>query len=137
MAKSREPQRVDRAVTRFSENTRFEGILKYANSLRIDGLFKGEIESPGSLYIDRDAIVRADIKVSSIRVQGAVHGNITARESVEILEGGKVFGNIRTRKLKIDDGVLFSGKCEMIKDADTIDVFSANVSKLKNTVELF
>jgi cytoskeletal protein CcmA (bactofilin family) len=137
MAKSRDPGRIDKPRTRFSKNTKFEGTLKYAESLRIDGAFKGDIVSAGTLHIDKDAIVRADIKVTSVRVEGIVHGNINASESIEILSGGKVYGNIRTRRLKIDDGVLFKGKCEMIKDADTIDIFSATVSKIKNTVEHF
>jgi cytoskeletal protein CcmA (bactofilin family) len=137
MAKTREPHNIEKARTRFSRKTKFDGTLKYSNSLRIDGAFKGDIVSGGSLFVDKDAIVRADIKVSSIRIEGIVHGNINASESIEILSGAKVYGNIRTRQLKIDDGVLFKGKCEMIKDADTIDIFSADVSKIKNTVEYF
>jgi cytoskeletal protein CcmA (bactofilin family) len=49
---------------------------------------------------------------------GAVHGNIEATDRLEIHENGKLYGNIRTAKLKIADGVVFEGKCEMIKAAE-------------------
>jgi cytoskeletal protein CcmA (bactofilin family) len=32
-----------------------------------------------------------------------------------MLATGQVYGNIRTAKLNIADGVVFEGKCEMIK----------------------
>ena len=50
-----------------------------------------------------------------------------ASEKLEMLATGQVFGNIRTAKLNIADGVVFEGKCEMITNPDTVDIFSAKV----------
>ena len=44
-----------------------------------------------------------------------------------------MYGDVRTAKLKIADGVVFEGKCEMIKD-QSVDVFSAKTSELKEQV---
>jgi cytoskeletal protein CcmA (bactofilin family) len=52
-----------------------------------------------------------------------------------MLATGKVFGNIRTGKLKIADGVVFEGKCEMIKNPQAINVFSGPVDQLKKTAQ--
>jgi cytoskeletal protein CcmA (bactofilin family) len=44
-----------------------------------------------------------------------VYGNIEAASRFEIHSTGKLYGNIRTAKLQIADGVVFEGTCEMIK----------------------
>ena len=78
-------------------------------------------------------MVKADIKVGSIVIGGIVRGNIEASEKLEMLSTGQVFGNIRTAKLNIADGVVFEGKCEMIKNSESIDIFSAKVEQIKQT----
>ena len=50
---------------------------------------------------------------------------------MKLLETGQVIGNIRTAKLKIADGVRFEGKCDMISDHESVNVFSAPVNQLK------
>jgi cytoskeletal protein CcmA (bactofilin family) len=46
-----------------------------------------------------------------------------------------VYGNIRTAKLKIADGVVFEGKCEMIRNPQSINVFSGPVEQLKKNAQ--
>ncbi len=123
--------------TTLGKKTNFDGTLTFSNSLKIDGFFKGEIESTGLLIIENGAQVVADIRVRSIVIGGVVHGNITASEKLEMLSTGRVFGNIKTPRLKIADGVEFVGKCDMIREPDTVEIFSQNVEKLKNTIESF
>jgi len=46
-----------------------------------------------------------------------------------------VYGNIRTAKLNIADGVVFEGKCEMIKNPEAVNIFSAPVEQIKKTTQ--
>ena len=78
--------------------------------------------------------MQANIRVRSIVIGGVIRGNVEASERVEMLSTGQVFGNVRTAKLRIADGVVFEGKCEMIKDPDTVDIFSGSVEKLKSSL---
>ena len=125
----------EKTATTLGRETSFSGTLKFKDSLKIDGHFEGEIISSGFLYIENGAVVEADIRVGSIVIGGVVRGNIVAVEKLEMLNTGQVFGNIRTAKLKIADGVVFDGKCEMIKNSDSIDVFSAGVQKIKKATQ--
>ncbi|MBN1410028.1 MAG: polymer-forming cytoskeletal protein [Spirochaetales bacterium] len=125
----------EKIQTTLGKETNFNGVMKFRDSLKIDGKFQGEIISEGFLYIENDAEIKANITVGSIIVGGVVYGNIEAKESLEMLATGQVFGNIRTAKLKIADGVVFEGKCEMIKSPDTIDIFSDSPIKLKKTIQ--
>jgi cytoskeletal protein CcmA (bactofilin family) len=135
MAKMNEHKSIERIRTTLGKETEFNGTMKFQDSLKIIGKFKGEIISPGFLYIENGAEVKANIKVGSVIIGGIVKGNVTAKDKLEMLETGKVFGNIRTAKLKIADGVVFEGKCEMIKNPEKIDIFTENVDQIKKNVE--
>ena len=135
MPKNNEHKGIDKITTTLGKETSFNGVLRFKESLKIDGTFEGQIESPGFLYVENGATVKADIKVGSVVVGGVVRGNIEASERLEMLTTGKVFGNIRTAKLNIADGVVFEGKCEMIKNPDKLDIFSASVGNIKKATQ--
>jgi cytoskeletal protein CcmA (bactofilin family) len=135
MAKSEDHKGNDRITTTLGRETEFNGVMRFRDSLKIDGNFTGEIVSAGFLYIEQGATITANIRVGSVVVGGTVKGNIEATEKLEMLSTGKVYGNIRTGKLKIADGVVFEGKCEMIKNPEAINVFSGPVEQLKKTAQ--
>lgn len=127
--------RTDQPIrTTLGRETVFRGTMKFETSLKIDGTFEGEIDSEGFLYIEDGASVRADVRVGSVVVSGVVHGNIVAKDMLEMLSTGKVYGNVTTAKLKIADGVVFEGKCEMIKNPDEIDIFTVPATKIKTAM---
>jgi cytoskeletal protein CcmA (bactofilin family) len=135
MPKNNEHKSIEKITTTLGKETSFNGVLRFKESLKIDGTFEGEIESPGFLFIENGATVKANIKVGSVVVGGVVRGNIEASERLEMLTTGKVFGNIRTAKLNIADGVVFEGKCEMIKNPEKLDIFSAPVANIKKATQ--
>src|SRR5208337_2769818 len=135
MPKNEDHKGIERIATTLGRETDFHGTMRFKESLKIDGVFTGEIVSAGFLYIEQGASITANIHVGSVVVGGTVKGNIEATEKLEMLATGKVFGNIRTGKLKIADGVVFEGKCEMIKNPQAINVFSGPVDQLKKTAQ--
>ena len=106
--------------TVFGKDTEFHGDLVFKKSLQIDGYFEGEISSAGYLVVGEEATVKANIRAHTVIIKGVVHGNVEAVSKLEIHTGGKLYGNIRTAKLKIADGVVFEGNCEMIKPAEAV-----------------
>ena len=135
MSKSNDLKGMEKIATILGRETSFSGTMQFNTSLKIDGKFQGRIISPGFLYIEEGAVVDADIAVGSVVIGGTVNGNVTAKDNLELLPTGRLFGDIRTTKLKIADGVVFEGKCEMIRDGEGIDIFSAQVDKLKTQVK--
>lgn len=123
------------ARTTLGKETNFQGTLRFTDSLCILGKFSGEIISPGELIVEDGAEVKANIRIGSVTIGGLVKGNVIAKNKLEMLATGKVIGNIKTAKLKIADGVIFEGKCEMIKDPDKIDIFSESHDNLKTKLE--
>jgi cytoskeletal protein CcmA (bactofilin family) len=100
------------------ENTEFDGELKFHGTIRIDGHFKGDISAVGTLVIGKSGIVEANIHVSSIVLNGELHGNILADERVEIHAPGKVFGDIKAPVVVIHEGVQFEGNCRTLQGED-------------------
>ncbi|MDY6881838.1 MAG: polymer-forming cytoskeletal protein [Desulfatiglans sp.] len=96
-----------------------EGTLTSKETLRIDGRVKGRIECEGSLLIGSDGKVEAEVIADNVYIAGELRGNITANNYLEINESGKVYGDITTAKLVVDQGVLFEGKCHMISKNET------------------
>jgi cytoskeletal protein CcmA (bactofilin family) len=132
---SRKKKDLPRIATRLGKRTSFNGRMRFTAPVKISGRFEGEIIAEGFLYIDEEAYVRADVTAGSIIIAGEVHGNVQAAQKVEMLPSGKIYGNVRTAKLRIADGVVFEGKCEMLRNSEAIDVFSAPVEQLKESAQ--
>jgi len=95
------------------KDTEFEGKLSFTGAVRLDGKFSGEIFSSGTLIVGESAIIKSQIHVADMIISGEVHGDIFAEKKIEISVPGKLFGNIQTPKLVVEEGVIFEGSCKM------------------------
>ena len=91
----------------------FEGKLTFEGTVRIDGLFSGQIFTEDTLIVGEGAVLRAEIEVGTIIINGEVLGNVRAKNGVEIHAPGRLKGNVITPNLQIDRGVIFEGTCQM------------------------
>jgi len=125
MPKARKDEEPLLIATTLGKETSFAGTLRFKDSLRIKGKFEGEIDAMGRLLIDPEAVVNARrIRATNVVVGGTVRGDIEAADRLEMLSSAKVYGNVRTAKLRIADGVVFEGTCEMIRDPDAFNPFA-------------
>lgn len=93
------------------EDTETEGELSFHGTARIDGAFKGEISSEGSLIIGETADIESNIHTRSIGISGKIRGTIRATEKIEISTSGRVYGDIQAPNLIIHPGAIFEGNC--------------------------
>lgn len=98
------------------KGSEFEGKLKFEGTVRIDGKFRGEIKSEGVLIIGDHATIDGDVDVESAIISGELKGNVKAKTRVELRAPGKLYGNIATPIIVIEEGVIFDGNCQMVKD---------------------
>ena len=95
------------------KGSRITGKLAFEGTVRVDGQVEGEIAAQDTLLVGESAILNAKISGSSIIINGKVTGDITATKRVEIRAPGKLFGNVTTPCLIIQEGVVFEGHCSM------------------------
>ncbi len=96
-----------------TSDVEIKGNLKFSGELTFEGKLEGEINSDGILNLGDSAVITGNINAQSVVVRGKVNGNINAKEKIEIKAKTEMFGDIRSAKLVIEEGVTFVGKTEV------------------------
>ena len=97
-----------------------KGELSASEDLTLYGQMEGSITLPGhTLTIGPQADIRAAIKAKTVVVLGAVTGNVTAGEKVEVQTTGSVTGDVMSPRLAIADGGCLCGKVQMPQSRPT------------------
>src|SRR3954451_21217967 len=91
----------------------FKGELEFEDTMRIDGRFNGRITSKNELIVGESAQIEGDIHVGRVAISGTVIGKIVADQRVGIHRNGKVYSDIDTPALIIEEGAIFQGNCVM------------------------
>ena len=91
------------------------GRLVVPQSLRIEGEFRGEIQSGATVIVTELGAVEAPIRARSVEVRGAVVGDIVATREIVIHATGRVHGNVETPSLVIMRGATFNGRTVMYR----------------------
>ena len=86
--------------------------------IRIDGTFEGKVQSKGRVVVGETACVKGDIICENIDLWGKVEGNIFVKDTLSLMEGCSVNGNLNIRRLAVELGSTFNGNCRMITEAE-------------------
>ena len=96
-----------------NSDVEIKGTLKFTGELTFDGKLDGDINSDGALNLGDNAVVKGNLNVNSVVLRGKINGNVTAKERIEIKAKTELFGDIRSAKLVVEEGVTFVGKTEV------------------------
>lgn len=95
------------------EGVEFKGIINYQGTIRIDGKLEGEIHTDGILIVGEGALIEAKVEAGTVICRGRIVGEIRAREKIQVMAPGILNGSVKTPSLSMEEGVLFTGTCEM------------------------
>lgn len=98
--------------TIIGRGTIFEGVMKVDNSVRIDGIFKGELSCSGALTISQSGEAYAHLEGRDIYINGIVRGTVRA-EKVRLDSQARFIGDVYTGALSVSEGAVFHGSCSM------------------------
>ncbi|HVT59950.1 MAG TPA: polymer-forming cytoskeletal protein [Thermoanaerobaculia bacterium] len=113
MKASAKPSDLNGFLDRGSE---VSGELRFETHFRIHGKFTGTVSSDGELIVGEGGEMEGDLRVGQVIVSGTVRGTIEARR-IQITASGKVFADVDTPSLIIEDGAFLEGRCTMTRDA--------------------
>lgn len=102
--------------TLIGENTVLQGTIRTKGSIRIDGRLEGNILEASQVIVGQKGYVQGDITAQSVIIGGKVNGNVTALESIQLLSGAQLLGDIHTSVLSIGEGAIFEGHCVMTSE---------------------
>ena len=89
------------------------GTIKSTGSMRIDGKLEGELSCTGDAIVGKSATIKGNLNVSSATIEGTISGNVTAKDRIEMKSSARVTGDIRAKRLSVEDGVTFIGRSEV------------------------
>ena len=92
--------------------------MSFVGDCLIGGTLEGEVVSEGTLTVAETGVVDAKIKATRLHIYGRVVGDVVCSEHLELHAGAKVYGNLESPKVVMEDGVSFEGHCSMEGGAD-------------------
>jgi cytoskeletal protein CcmA (bactofilin family) len=98
--------------TIIGKGTRLEGSMEVAQSLRIDGSFKGQLKASDTLIVGASGeLTEVAVQVKNAIIGGKVRGNIVASGKVTLESSSRLEGDLTAKLLIIEEGALFTGNC--------------------------
>ena len=102
---------VEKMVLNVGTSMTIKGELSASEDMTLCGQMDGLVRLPNhTLTIGPGADIRAEIDAKAVVVMGAVTGQVTARDKVEIHSTGSVTGDIVSPRLAIADGGYLNGR---------------------------
>ena len=109
--------------TLIARGCRITGELVFRGGLRIDGQVNGDVcaEMPLDAYlvIARSGLVRGEIRVGHVVIDGQVVGNLHIAGRVELLARARIIGDIHYLSLGMQPGATVTGQLYPESEAGT------------------
>jgi cytoskeletal protein CcmA (bactofilin family) len=81
--------------------------------VRVEGRVEGSIKATKSVVVGKDGTVSGDIETQDVVVAGTVAGTVVGASRVELQDTCRVEGDIRSRRVKLDEGGRVEGRLQM------------------------
>lgn len=107
-------------VTYLAEDCEIKGSIVSRGSARLDGKIEGTITIAGDLAIGQSAVLNANVEAQTVSIAGEVHGNVKAKDLLELSSTARLYGDINTRQLKIDQGARFVGTSSYEEEVEVV-----------------
>ena len=99
--------------TMIGADAKVEGNISLDGGLIVYGKIRGNVTTKGPVRISQSAQVIGNITASDVQVGGTIEGNITVENRIVLGKETTVKGDMIYRRLFIEEGAEFSGKCDM------------------------
>lgn len=101
------------ARTVIAEDIEIVGSIKCGSDIEMNGKLSGDLACNGMAIIGEKAVVKGNITANAISVRGQINGNIAVKDRIELKSTTRLNGDIRAKRLTVEDGVTFVGKSEV------------------------
>lgn len=113
MAKGNDVQITANTVSLISAGTEIRGEIDCGGDLRIDGTVVGSLSVRGKVVIGESGRVEGELQCKNGDISGYLKGKIQVAELLSLKSTAKLFAEMRTQRLGIEPGAIFTGSCQM------------------------
>jgi cytoskeletal protein CcmA (bactofilin family) len=114
----------DAAISLIAQGMKIVGNCETDGTIRVEGHVEGTIRAGKSVVVGRGGEVTGDIITQDAVISGRVNGNIVAESRLELQATCDIEGEIRSRRVQLDEGARFNGQVHM-EDPSTSGVIKS------------
>lgn len=107
------PRDVGDVVSIIGPGMKVVGDCSSDGTIRIEGQVEGSVKAAKSVVIGKEGAVLGDVVTQDAIVAGRVNGSVNAESRVELQATCRVQGDIRSRRIKLDEGGQVDGQLHM------------------------
>ncbi|MFU8780357.1 MAG: bactofilin family protein [Kiritimatiellia bacterium] len=89
------------------------GNVKCESHIQLNGKLNGDLTCGGLASIGRECVLKGNVQTESVALAGTLNGNITARDKIDLKGSARLHGDIRAKRLTVEEGVTFVGKVDV------------------------
>ncbi|MDX1579549.1 MAG: polymer-forming cytoskeletal protein [Gemmatimonadota bacterium] len=109
------PRELSDVVSVIGPGMEITGDIKCDGTVRVEGKVEGSIHATKSVVVGKGGRISGDIDTQDVVVAGNVAGTISGASRVELQDTCRVEGDIRSRRIKLDEGGQVEGRLQMGK----------------------
>jgi cytoskeletal protein CcmA (bactofilin family) len=113
MAKEQATTQTAGAISIIAQGTRIVGDCETDGTMRIEGTVEGKVRAAKAVVVGKDGAVKGDIATQDAVIGGHVTGTVTAESRLELQATCVIDGEIRARRIKLDEGGKVNGQVQM------------------------
>jgi len=103
-----------RIDTLIGKNSRIDGDLRYKGGLHVDGEIRGNVHaeegSESMLSLSQHGVIRGEVKVPHLSINGTVEGDVHAEKRLELGAEARITGDVYYNLIQIAVGATVNGK---------------------------
>lgn len=107
------PKELGDVVSIIGPGMKIVGDCSSDGTIRVEGKVEGSVNAGKSVVVGKDGVVKGDISTQDAIIAGTVDGSVTAESRVELQASCRVQGDIRSRRVKLDEGGQVDGQLHM------------------------
>jgi cytoskeletal protein CcmA (bactofilin family) len=88
-------------------------------TIRIEGVVEGSVKAGKAVVVGKDGKVKGDITTQDAVISGSVVGSVSAESRLELQATARIDGEIRARRMQLEEGAILNGTVQMGTAAKT------------------
>jgi cytoskeletal protein CcmA (bactofilin family) len=117
MAKDQGATQTAASISIIAQGTKVVGDCETDGTMRIEGVVEGKVRAGKAVVVGKDGVVKGDIMTQDAVIGGHVTGTVVAESRLELQSTCVIDGEIRARRIKLDEGGKVNGSVMMGENA--------------------
>jgi cytoskeletal protein CcmA (bactofilin family) len=101
------------SISIIAPGTKVKGDFETDGTIRVEGVVEGMIRAAKAVVVGKDGVVIGDITTQDAVIGGKVAGTVIAESRLELQATCVIDGEIRARRVKLDEGGKVNGTVAM------------------------